>query len=121
MRRHVMACCASLLGLTLASWGAGVAPVTAPATQPAVSGERSRDRAAPSFEASIDVQIDPAAATDNGLEPSAIKDRVRQYLRSHDSFTLTDLQNVKIPNPDGRDVLLQEVASVQVKFRRHGK
>jgi hypothetical protein len=70
------------------------------------------------YQAEFKVQIDNAAAADNRLEPAGIDAQVQKFLNSHDSFALSDLQNLKIPSSDGRDVLLQEVASIQVEFHK---
>jgi hypothetical protein len=73
------------------------------------------------FQSDFKVVIDDAAATDNHVEPASVNQRVKKFIDTHDRFSLADLQNIKIPNSDGRDVLLQEVASVQVEFHRAGK
>lgn len=73
------------------------------------------------FRADFKMVIDDAAAIDNHVEPASVNQRVRKFIDAHDRFSLADLQNIKIPNSDGRDVLLQEVASVQVEFHRAGK
>lgn len=70
------------------------------------------------FLSDVTVQIDGAAAADNRLEPDAIRGQVARFLDSHQKFTLNDLNNLKLPAADGREVLLQEVATVQVEFHR---
>ena len=102
--------------LTGCAAGGGTAmPATSP--QPATSAPVAASR----FEARIDFSIDRSAATENGLSAGAIDDLVNRFLQSHDTFSLVDLQNLRIPSESGRDVLLQEVASVQVEFHRTGK
>ena len=72
----------------------------------------------PRFQCDFKVAIDEAAAEDNRLEPANINQEVEKFLKSHDDFSLADLQNLKLHSGGGRDVLLQEVASIEVKFHK---
>ena len=100
--------------LTMAT-GAAAAPAK-PTTRPADQSSFSRGGAR--FQAQFKVVIDDAAAEDNHVEPGQINGVVQKFLESHDTFTLAEVQNIKIRASNGRDVLLQEVASVQVTFHR---
>ena len=71
------------------------------------------------LQSELKVVVDESAAEDNRLEPQAITEAADRFIASHESFSLSELENLKIHSPKGRDVLLQEVASVQVQFHRN--
>jgi hypothetical protein len=66
--------------------------------------------------AAVKVTLDPRAAADYGVDPHQVDAAVADFEAQHDAFTLTDLQNIKIPAGPDKSLLLSEIATVDVQF-----
>jgi hypothetical protein len=70
----------------------------------------------PALAATVKVTLDPRAAADYGVDPHQVDAAVADFEARHDAFTLTDLQNLKVPAGSDKSLLLSEIATIDVQF-----
>ena len=68
--------------------------------------------------AHLKITLDPKAASDYGVDPKRVDEVITDFAAKHDSFTLTDLQNLKVPAGPDKNLLLSEIATLDVQFNQ---
>jgi hypothetical protein len=81
-----------------------------PADAPAPLADRA-------FLSHLKITLDPRAASDYGVDPKRVDEIISEFAAKHDSFTLTDLQNLKVPAGE-KNILLSEIATIDVQFNQ---
>jgi hypothetical protein len=82
---------------------------------------RARGDAGPgdqAFESHFKVVLDERAAADYHVNTDKVDSQVAAFVAAHETFTLDDLQNIKIPAGPDHALLLSEIATIQVQFTR---
>jgi len=83
--------------------------------EPAEAPGPLADRA---FSAHLKITLDPRAASDYGVDPKRVDEIISDFAAKHDSFTLNDLQNLKVPAGPDKNLLLSEIATIDVQFNQ---
>ncbi len=68
------------------------------------------------FASHLKITLDPRTASDYGVDPKKVDSLINEFAAKHDSFNLSDLQNLKIPAGPDKNLLLSEIATIDVQF-----
>jgi multidrug efflux pump subunit AcrB len=68
--------------------------------------------------AAIEVRIDRDRAANAGVASHEVADALEVFLRNHENFDLSDLEDIRVRVEDRKTIALKEVASIIVHFQK---
>jgi len=83
---------------------------------PARTGASQVARPPQTFGSEFEVRIDRPAMVAAGVDQAAVAEALSAFFKSRPTFTLTELNALRVRGTGGREVPLRQIATVDVRF-----